>query len=313
MPIDLLSDMLDLLRVQGGVFGRLNAGGCWATPLQSDDTIKFCAATQGFSWYQIEGMAAPARFTAGDVLLINCMQPLRMGHHPDALPGAADPCPAPDPQGAYQYGQGLEFSMLSGGVQVDAEHRDLLRRSLPPWLHVRHDREDTAPLARLVEQLVKEINPHGQQGRTTAISALTQLLFIQILRTYMQQTPALETGWLRVFSDRRLTAALGSMHGDPAHKWSLQKLAGVAGMSRTAFAVSFRQVMGRSPLSYLTHWRMRLASRALAAGASVAQTAAQVGYASESAFSSAFRQWSGTAPGAFRRQRRAAAQNDLPR
>lgn len=301
MQIDLLSDILDLMHIRGGVFGRLNAGDSWATSLQSDDAIKFCAATQGSCWYHVKGLPAPVLFSAGDVLVVNSADPLLMGHAPAALPDAADPCPEPDTDGSYQYGRGVVFSMLSGGVQVDAEHRDLLRRSLPPLMHVLHDMDKAGPLANLVRQLVTEMQPQGQPGQSTAVSALTQLLFVQILRTYMEFATEENAGWLRVFGDSRLTAALNSIHSAPASKWTLDELARTAGMSRTAFAVGFREVMGVPPITYLTNWRMQLAKRTLANGASVSEAAAEVGYRSESAFSEAFRRWSGTAPGTFRK------------
>lgn len=121
------------------------------------------------------------------------------------------------------------------------------------------------------------------------VSALTQLLFVQILRTYMELAAEENAGWLRVFGDSRLTAALNSIHRAPASKWTLDELARTAGMSRTDFAVGFREVMGVPPITYLTNWRMQLVKRTLANGASVSEAAAQVGYRSESAFSEAFR------------------------
>ncbi len=301
MQTDLLSDMLGLMHVRGGAFGRLNAGGTWATPLSSADAIKFVAATHGACWFFTQGMAAPARIAAGDVLIVNGTAPLVMANDPALIASASDSCPDPDENGHFQYGVGLDFSMLSGGVQIDAERQTFLQRSLPPIMHVRSDVPEALPLAWLVERLVAEMGPRGEQGQTTTINALTQLLFVQTLRAYMAHASAEDAGWLKVFGDGRLTAALAGIHGDLAHPWTLEELAGIAGMSRTAFAVRFREVMGVPPLAYVTDWRMRLARRVLRAGASVSEAAAQAGYVSESAFSGAFKRETGSAPGAFRR------------
>jgi AraC-like DNA-binding protein len=191
--------------------------------------------------------------------------------------------------------------MLSGGVQVDAERRTLFQRSLPPLIHVRKEGQGAGPLVWLVGQLVAEMTLADQQGRATTINALTQLLLVQTLRAYMAQAPAADGGWLKVFRDSKLTSVLRSLHAEPAHPWGLDELAAVAGMSRTSLAIRFREVMGVPPLTYLTDWRMRLAKEALRTGAPVAEAAARVGYASESAFSNAFKRNVGLVPGAFRK------------
>lgn len=299
MAIDPLSDILRLMLVRGGVFGRMNAGGRWATPLVSPDTVKFCAATHGHSWYAL-GDSAPMRFQAGDVLLVNSALPLVMAGNAAWIAKAADLCPEPDEHGHFQYGVGCDFSMVAGGLQIDADHEALLRRSLPPLIHVRGDLAQAQPLGWIVRQLVEELAPNGQAGRTTTISALAQLLFVQTLRAYMAHAPVDEGGWLKVFGDSRLTAALEAIHDDPARPWRLAELARHAGLSRTGFAVKFHAVMGVPPLTYLAQWRMRLAQQALKSGQTVAQVTAQVGYQSESAFAAAFKRTAGMAPGAWK-------------
>ncbi|NBC35455.1 helix-turn-helix domain-containing protein [Novosphingobium sp. FSY-8] len=299
MTDDLLSDILRLMQVRGGVFGRMNAGGRWATPLFSSDTVKFCAATHGEAWYAL-GDSAPVRFQAGDVLLVNSALPLVMAGDAAWIANAADSCPEPDEHGHFQYGAGCDFSMVAGGLHIDADHEALLRRSLPPLIHVRGDVAEAEPLGWIVRQLVEEMAPNEQPGRTTTISALAQLLFVQTLRAYMAHASADEAGWLKVFGDSRLTAALEAMHGDPARPWRLGELARHAGLSRTGFAVKFHAVMGVPPLTYLMQWRMRLAQNALRSGRSVAQAAAQVGYQSESAFAAAFKRATGVAPGIWK-------------
>jgi AraC-like DNA-binding protein len=130
---------------------------------------------------------------------------------------------------------------------------------------------------------------------------LAQLLFVQTLRAYLEQASEDDGGWLKGLGDEQLAPALNRMHAETARVWTLTDLAHEAGMSRTSFAVRFREVMGVPPLTYLTNWRMHLAERDLRAGASVAEVAAAIGYASESAFSNAFKRAMGVAPGRYRR------------
>jgi AraC-like DNA-binding protein len=103
--------------------------------------------------------------------------------------------------------------------------------------------------------------------------------------------------WLRALVDSRLAPALARMHADPARSWSLSELARHAGMSRTSFAVHFRDVLGVPPITYLTNWRMHLAERDLSEGISISEVASSVGYASVSAFSHAYKRATGIAPG----------------
>ena len=302
MTIDLLSDIFDLVHVRGGVFGRLNAGGTWATPLTSEDSVKFAAATHGSCWYFVEGLEAPLPFSAGDILLVNGAEPLVMASKPDLIAKAADPCPEPDEFGAFQYGSGLDFSMLAGGVGVDADRLPQFQKSLPPLIHIHHDIPEAETLGWIVGQLVMELRPSNRQGGNVTISALTKLLFVHALRAHMLHADDEQIGWFRIFRDQRFTNALSHIHQNPAHSWSLVELAKRASMSRTSFAVKFREIMGTTPLDYITNWRLRLAHQNLRQGASVAQAARAAGYKSESAFSRAFVKVYELSPGALRKQ-----------
>jgi len=304
MPADALSNMLDLLHAECRLSGPMAAGGAWADRSGPAGHIRVYAATKGSCWFFMDGLPAPTRFNAGDVLMANGTRALALASDPALIAGAmVNPPPKcrPDAEGVYRQGQGDDFQLLGGGVQIDADRPGLLQSGLPPLIHVRGDAPEAAPLAWLVDQLVKETGPDGRAGRSTAITALAQLLFVHTLRAYLETDPVSDTGWLKVFNDRRLTAALSSMHENPAHNWSLDELASMAGMSRTSFAVQFRQVMGMPPLTYLTCWRMRLAQHALRSGASVREAAAKVGYSSQSAFNEAFRRATGRPPGLYRR------------
>ncbi|WP_198651598.1 AraC family transcriptional regulator [Dyella sp. C11] len=131
---------------------------------------------------------------------------------------------------------------------------------------------------------------------------LAQLLFIQILRAHVKTPDQAPAGWLRGLADERVAPALRLMHGEPARAWTLEQLAKACAMSRTTFAFHFRTIAGVAPLTYLAQWRMRLAERALREGTqSIGFIGQSVGYASESAFSNAFKRSSGQSPQAFRR------------
>jgi AraC-like DNA-binding protein len=130
-----------------------------------------------------------------------------------------------------------------------------------------------------------------------ASKQLSQLLFVQIIRFYLAASNPLTTGWLRALNDERLAPALRDMHREPGRAWQLGELAKQVGMSRTSFALRFKASAGVAPLTYLQNLRMRLAEQELREGAmSVSELAESLGYASDSAFSNAFKRRTGMAP-----------------
>ncbi len=136
---------------------------------------------------------------------------------------------------------------------------------------------------------------------------LAQIMLVHMLRAYAEQVrrPA---GWLRALGDDGIGAALRAMHTDVAHRWTLNELAGISRMSRSAFAAAFKNQVGVAPLEYLIKWRMSLARDALRLGTrSISELASATGYESESAFSTAFRRVVGCSPRQFRATAQRAA------
>lgn len=303
LGVDPLSDLLDFLQVRCDLSGSLVAGGAWARRFANLDAIKFCAVTQGRCWYALDDVPAPQLAESGDVLITNGTRTLTLASAAELLPDAGQAPVERDDDDRYRLGQGEDFTMIGGKVRLDADRQALLLSGLPPLIHVRGGAAEAEPLSWLLRQLVVEMKS-SRPGRASMVAGLTQLLFTQTLRAWLAGAPADDKGWLQGFADPRLSIVLSCIHGEPARGWTLQTLAKSAGMSRTSLAVRFRERMGIPPLAYLTQWRMYLARRELLAGAAIAEVAARVGYASESAFSSAFKRVMAVAPGHYRRDAR---------
>jgi len=300
MLADPLSDLLDYLQVRCDLSGRLVAGGVWARRFSNLDAIKFCAITKGSCWYSINGMSAPVWVNRGDVLITNGTRTLTLASAAALVAGATDTPVIRGSDDHYQLGEGDDFTLLGGIVQIDADRQALLLNCLPPLIHIRGNTREAEPVSALLQLLVVEMKG-VYPGGAGVISGLAQLMFTLTLRAYLAQVPNGDEGWLKGFGDPRLALVLSSMHREPSRNWGLGELAKRAGMSRTSLAVQFREKMGIPPLAYLTQWRMYLARRELRAGASISEAAAAVGYASESAFSSAFKRIMAVAPGHYRR------------
>ena len=129
---------------------------------------------------------------------------------------------------------------------------------------------------------------------------LTQALLIEALRLHLVDQSAGSVGWLFALADRQMNAVLSAMHAEPARKWTLANLARVAGMSRSSFAVRFKDSVGEPAMDYLTRWRMMLAADRLAnEGMPISLVAPTFGYESESAFGAAFKRTFGHSPKQF--------------
>lgn len=136
---------------------------------------------------------------------------------------------------------------------------------------------------------------------------LSELIFVEVVRQCLESLPVEQTGWLAALREPAICKVLVTLHEDPAHPWTLQELAQRAGMSRAALAAQFAQLVGYPPTQYLTLWRMQIAARLLADGSmKVASVGREAGYASEAAFSRAFKKVVGVSPAAWRRNAAAA-------
>jgi AraC-like DNA-binding protein len=141
-------------------------------------------------------------------------------------------------------------------------------------------------------------------GGETILSKLSELMFLQAIRQHIDGIPAEATGWLSGLRDRHVGMALSLMHSRPSERWTIDSLAREVGLSRSAFAERFSQLMGVPPMQYLGNWRLQRAAQLLERnGISIAQAARDVGYESEAAFNRAFKKQVGIPPGSWRRSR----------
>jgi transcriptional regulator GlxA family with amidase domain len=142
-----------------------------------------------------------------------------------------------------------------------------------------------------------------EAGGDVIARALADVLFVQAVRAYMAAPPAPRHGLLGALADTRLSRVIHAIHGAPEKSWTVAQLAAVAGMSRAAFADTFRRTIGQTPLDYLTQWRMHVAKRLLVeTQQSLTSIAVNAGYDASSAFAKAFRRVTGVTPAAFRRR-----------
>jgi len=305
MAEDQLSEVFDLVEVRGVLSGGAVGRGRWVSRAEVEVPLKFLAMVRGRATLTVDGVDEPVELAPGDVAILTDRSRLE-------LSGGGGPGPAreivPDEVDLDRLaaaGPGTDV-LLGGRIDLTPTGRALLVRALPPVAHVRASAARATNLRASLERLFDEATG-GRIGAAFAIRQYGQLLLLDVLRAYVDQAD-LPPSWLRLLTDDRLRPALAAMHAEPARSWSLPELARIAAMSRTTFASRFRAVAAMPPLTYLNHWRMMLAQRALRDGdVAVGQLAYRLGYGSESAFSTAFKRAVGESPLRYRRRVRTGA------
>ncbi|WP_323746763.1 helix-turn-helix transcriptional regulator [Catenulispora pinisilvae] len=296
---DPLCDALALADAHAALSGAFVAGGEWAIRLHSPDRLKVNCVVRGNPVLVREDSGQHVTLTPGDVIVSDGGLPYVMCSDPSVTPQPSSPLPIDPTTGFRRIGSGEDVMCVAGHVDLSRDRGGLLRGALPDLIHVRSTSTEATTLRRLIEQLLDEMTGR-RPGAAVAMDHIAQLVVLHVLRISLV-TENLPAGWLRGLADDRIAPALRLMHADPARPWRLEELAQAASLSRTAFAVRFRETVGVPPLAYLLNWRMSLAARELRHGdAPVALLAREVGYGSESAFSNAFKRAMGTSPRNYR-------------
>ena len=308
MSTDPLSDVLRSVRLDGAFFYAVQASEPWSvqavaakelTPRVlpgAEHLISYHILTSGRCWGGLTGeLAVP--LAPGDVIVFP---------HGDAHVMSSDPKLRSDPATPGRFpetvtlGEGdVTATFVCGFLGCDRRPFNPLVSTLPRQLHL--PGLSSGWLQSFARQVVEESQAR-RVGADSVLTRLAELMFVEVLRRYIETLPPEQRGWLAGLRDDAIGRALGLLHGDPARAWTLDELAAAVAMSRSAFADRFTTLVGQPPMQYLAHWRMQLAASRLAAGsAKVAAIAEQVGYESEEAFSRAFKRLMGVSPGAWRR------------
>lgn len=299
--MDPLSEVLALLKPQVFVAGGFALLGEMAIQFPKHQGIKCYAMLSGQCWLVVEGVPEPALIHAGDCFLLPRGLPFQLSTDLALKPVLySDACvrermrtEAPGVSENARYMAGGHFT-LSGG------HAEMLLKSLPPIVHIRRE-SDRAAMRWSLERMREELRD-AQPGGSLIAQQLAYMMLIQALRLHLADTTNASRGWLSALSDKHMSIAIACMHNDPAYPWTLQALAERVGMSRSVFAQRFRNIVGATPMEYLTRWRMLLAADRLKSSSDGLSAIAQsLGYDSESAFGKAFRRVMGCSPRQYAR------------
>jgi AraC-like DNA-binding protein len=301
---DVLTDLVDQVHLEGTVYFSAELHAPWGIAIARVGRTPFYLVRNGRAELQVErGRVHPLE--AGDFVLLPNAAPhvVRSGRDAQIVP--FDDWLALHPMDAagrsVHAGSGAVTRVIGGFFSTGGATANPLFAALPRVIVLRGSdarvRRWLEPTLAFIEN---EIDARAQ-GAAAVLQRMADVLFIQAVRAYAAQDEG-ASGWLRGMSDRRIAHALALLHERYTEDWTLDRLAREVGMSRTALAVCFRELVGTAPMAYLTRWRITRAANLLRAkNVDLERAATQVGYASGTVFAKAFKRVTGQAPGRYRR------------
>ena len=303
--MDSFGGLLDGPRAHGAFALRTVMTPPWSLRILAESPLTVLAMVKGHGWI-VPDEGDPVRLRAGDVAVTRA---------PDHYSVADDPatpttvvihpgqrCCSPDGEsvedemmiGVRTWGNDPDGStlMLVGAYESKGDISDRLLRALPPVLSLAHDQWNSPLVSLLCDEMARD-----QPGQAAVLDRLIDLLLIGVLRAWFTRPEAQTPQWYRSQADPIVGKALRIMHEDPARAWTVAKLAAETSVSRAAFARRFQDVVGESPMKFLTAWRLALAADLLCEpDATVGTVADKVGYSSPFALSAAFKRMRGLSP-----------------
>lgn len=315
--MDDLAALLDGPRARGAFLLRCVMDAPWAVRLADEAPLTLLSVSHGGLWLWTEDGAPPLQLGPGDVVVRVGTAPWCIGDDPDRLPVAVilpgQVCVGLDgrpleqelSQGVRTWGTGASgaTAFVTGVYEVEGEVPGRLLRALPPVLVVRAGELDS-PVAALLEVEIGRQVP----GQEAVLDRLLDLLLITVLRHWLDRADDAAPRWYAGQADPVVGPALRLVQHHPEQPWTVAGLAAAAHVSRSAFARRFTDVVGQSPVAYLTEWRLALAADLLLdESRTLASVAGQVGYGTPFALSAAFRRERGMSPQQWRRSHREAA------
>jgi AraC-like DNA-binding protein len=321
MTADPLSDLLKTVRLTGATYFDVVAKAPWvaASPPRemilpkilpgAEHLIAYHVITEGRCFANITGQE-PIAVGAGEVIVFTRGDT----HVLSSSPGMrGDPVPAEvlveasSRQLPFQINYGADgpvsAKVVCGFLACDARPFNPLLDNLPPFIKAKDGEGDDARWLGQFIRLARTESAEKRAGGEGVLAKLSELMFIEVIRRYLADLPPEQAGWLAGLRDPFVGKALSLMHARPERGWTIEMLAKDVGLSRSVLAERFTDLIGMPPMHYLAQWRMQIAAGLLSGGnANIATVAAEIGYASEAAFSRAFKKMVGVPPSDWRRR-----------
>ena len=302
--MDPLSQVFMNMRVKNSWCVRLEFGGTWGFQFDGYEHAHFGMVSEGSCWLSLANNTKAIPLTQGDCWLLPRGHSHVLRDSPAAEIRSYNEVRSRKTAGVLRYsrGEGAATTIIVGNFTFDGQSGKWLTDLLPELISFRMDQGNSPSAMQAILQILSLECQNESMGSVVVVSRLADILFVQAVRAHAAQSGTGGAGWLRGVGDRQLSVALSAMHEAIDKRWTVASLASVAGMSRSGFAARFKQVLGESPLEYLTRWRMYKATQLLREDdMKIVKVASLVGYESDAAFNKTFKRTIGVAPGEYRR------------
>lgn len=322
--MDALSDVLQVVRLGGAVYLHGEFTAPWSVAGQShselcasflpsaERIISYHLVTKGSCWAQLSDDPASAiEIKAGELLVVPQGEPHILASALDLEPASAKEMidshlqTSPGEIIRLTYGGGGDaVNLVCGFLACNETLSNPLIAMLPRMFKVDMRGDPRSAWLESSLQFAAAEAAEWRAGSTIVLGKLSELLFVEAIRRCIDSLPAEKEGWLAGVRDRFVGRALALMHAQPGRAWTVDELAKQVGLSRSALAQRFSDLVGQPPMQYLTRWRLQLAARELTlAGKPLLAIAMQIGYDSEAAFTRAFKREFGMPPSSWRKER----------
>ena len=295
--MDVLADVLSLTRLENATLCSAGFVAPWGLRFAAADRTTFHILSRGSCWLLPTWGDAPIRLSQGDVVLVTDGSGHALADHPGTP--VTDYGKMWDPD--HREPNKETATLFCGAFYFEQDGPHPILSLLPPVIHLTAERAEHYPDLQAVVTLLMHEASRREPGAKTIIGRLIDVLFVYIVRTWLDKEPDHGTGWIGALVDPQIGRALALIHEKPQHRWTVEGLAEATSMSRAAFAKRFRDLVGESPMAYVRRWRMDLAAKLLRdTDHSIGQVATRVGYDSETTFNRMFRESRGVSPGRYR-------------
>jgi AraC-like DNA-binding protein len=323
ISVDVLSQVLRAVRLTGALYFEVSAAHPWVTVTPSmkqigatmmpsaEHVIPFHVILFGRCWAMPQDRSVePSEVEAGDIVMFPFGESHVVTSDRNRWEGKASELSFYAKAAASEApftlitvgGDGQKAKFVCGYLGCDASPFNPVLGALPKMLVVKGQVGDNNGLMQQLLRAALDEKTNRKAGAETVLARLSELMFVQAIRQHMDSLPASSKSWLSGLRDEHIGKALQIIHTQPAACWTIASLARESGLSRSVFAERFTRFTGEAPMHYVGRWRMQLAARLLATGASIGAAAQEVGYNSEAAFQRAFKKYVGVPPGEWRRK-----------
>jgi AraC-like DNA-binding protein len=305
--MDVLSEMVDRLRTEGQLYGRLEFAAPWGFRFPGEKGICLMV-TRGSCFLGVDEQEPLLPLVGGDFVFLSAPRTYSLRSGPEIALRAVEEIASEDEfrrTRIIAFGAGgVRTSVIAGCFHFATPESEWLAGYLPPVIHVPTSSARTPQWFQSTLQFVEAEIVQDLPGSSAVVDRLAEVLFVQALRTRITSPgPGEKHSWLRALADPQIAAALRLMHTEPGHQWTVTELGRAVSMSRSAFAARFKELVGTTPLDHLTEWRMVRAAGLMREQPELTldAVASEVGYESTGSFGKVFRRLMGLSPAKYRR------------